>query len=333
MLEQFRENYAEGAKVDHPIILHDLFGYLSCHLSEFSAQTVITFASQRNSVSKNRAQNQIEKGNLIDVLKDWPTTGYALMKVPKSIDLFELYLSKLANSLTENGQVLCGFMTRNFTPSWLKVAERYFRDISQTKARKKARLLVLKDPIPQEKTLLKRFFDDEEREWQQYLGVFSSGRIDPASRFMMEEVEVPKGEIAALDLGCGNGVLGRFILDQNPAAKLILVDDNELAVASARLNISGNHSFYCHSNLMEIESNSVDMVICNPPFHLEYEVNTDVAYRMFKDAARVLKADGVFWVVANNNLPYKPKLLQSFHNCEIVAKNRKFFVYRCWGVG
>mgnify|MGYP000556952642 CR=1 FL=1 len=327
ILEQLSEE--EEGRLRNCLVIHDLFGYLSCQLNRFQAQSIITFDSQRMSLNKNIESNELSSPIQHTVLEQWSSTKTVALKIPKSIDLFRLYLSRLVEVLDEDGVVYCGFMTRNFTPAWIKLTEEYFEEVGQSKAKKKARLMILKRPVVKETKLIQQFVDDEGMEWQQYLGVFSAGRLDPASRFLMEEMEIPMGEMTVLDLGCGNGVLGKFIAKQNPQASLILVDDSELAIASAKLNVEGNHQFYCSADLSPIQEKSVDLIVCNPPFHFEYELNTDVAFRMFKEANGILKDGGEFWVVANNNLPYKPELLKHFQKVEIVSKNRKFFIYRC----
>ncbi|WP_140397677.1 methyltransferase, partial [Escherichia coli] len=47
-----------------------------------------------------------------------------------------------------------------------------------------------------------------------------------------------EGEI--VDLGRGNGVNGLTLLDKNPQAKVVLVDESPMAVASSRMNVEAN---------------------------------------------------------------------------------------------
>ena len=43
-----------------------------------------------------------------------------------------------------------------------------------------------------------------------------------------------------IDLGCGNGVLGIYILNQNKQTKVVFVDESYMAVASAKQNVLVN---------------------------------------------------------------------------------------------
>lgn len=330
LIQHCLEHGESNDRLEKCIVLHDLFGYLSCQLNEYKPQTAITFASQEYAITVNMEKNSCSRIQLRGVTDKWEVAHTAVMKIPKSLELFQLYLNRLSNVLESEGVVFCGFMTRNFTDGWIKLAQEYFSEVSQSRAQKKARVLVLKGPKPKDEFLIKEHMDDEGHLWKQYLGVFSSGRIDPASRFLMEHLSVPKGDVKVVDVGSGNGVLGKFVLSANPDADLHLVDDSHLAVLSGALNVTGkNVSHHCSRDLSFLENNSCDLVVSNPPFHFEYEINMDVAFKIFSEAGRVLRETGELWVVANNNLPYKPELLKHFTQCDVIAQNRKFIIYKC----
>ena len=53
---------------------------------------------------------------------------------------------------------------------------------------------------------------------------------------------------------------------------------------------------------------SVDLVVCNPPFHLGAAVVTTAADRLFAAAGRVLRPGGELWTVYNSALRHKPTL-------------------------
>ena len=68
----------------------------------------------------------------------------ALMKVPKSVNLFELYLAQIVTCIKDEGVVYCSFMTRHFTKQLLSISNKYFEVVEQSLAKKKARVLILK---------------------------------------------------------------------------------------------------------------------------------------------------------------------------------------------
>ena len=69
----------------------------------------------------------------------------AIVKIPKTIDLFELYLQHATLNLKQSSTVVCAFMTKHFTKAMIEVAERYFNRVEQSRAVKKARLIILSD--------------------------------------------------------------------------------------------------------------------------------------------------------------------------------------------
>ena len=88
-------------------------------------------------VQSHTFKTPLEKRNLVEL---------ALIKIPKSLELFELYLHQIYLSSTSETEVICAFMTKHFSTSIIKIASKYFEDVSQTRAWKKARLMILKNP-------------------------------------------------------------------------------------------------------------------------------------------------------------------------------------------
>ena len=134
-----------------------------------------------------------------------------------------------------------------------------------------------------------------------------------------------------LDLACGNGILAKEVAKEFPAAEYHLIDDSMLAIESAKLNVKGdNYHFYHNNNLEDLGSNTMDYIVCNPPFHVEYEIDISLPLRLFRAAEKKLKPEGKFQVVANTHLNYKPHLEKIFKMVKVVHDNDKFIVYSCF---
>ena len=69
-------------------------------------------------------------------------------------------------------------------------------------------------------------------------GVFSFGRIDPGTGFLLERAPPPPAEGDLLDLGCGYGAIAVALARRAPRARVWAVDVNERARELARLNTS-----------------------------------------------------------------------------------------------
>ena len=253
-----------------------------------------------------------------------------VLKVPKSLDLFELYLSEISESVDNNAVVVCSFMTKYFTKKMIELAEFYFEEVKQSKAWKKSRLIVLSKPKAVEKQALINEINSDFGAFKQYYGVFSADHIDYATQFLIENITIPEGAEQVLDLASGNGVLAKVIQDKNPNLEIHLIDDSFLAVESSKLNISGdNVHFYLDNELSHFESNSLDYIISNPPFHVDHEIDISLPLELFKQAARCLKKKGVLQLVFNNHLNYTTHLNRIFKDVKVVAENDKFTILNC----
>ena len=218
-------------------IFHDRFGYLTCNLMAHKPITIAYLESQRQSISHNASTNwlSLDDLNIISILEDIPSVGSVfIMKVPKSLDLFRLYLIKLIDILPSDGVVIAGFMTRHFTKAMLEIAAEYFDLVEQSMAWKKSRLLILSDPKKNDyaQSEILNTITFHEFQYRQYLGVFSANHIDYATQFLLKNLTPRDSEKNFLDIGCGNGIIGKHLLDQRSWNDAVLIDDSYLAVAS-----------------------------------------------------------------------------------------------------
>lgn len=317
-------------------IYEDLFGYLSAHLHTLTPLTVVTYKSQQKALEKNFGQNSLnlEPNRLVSPLRPLPTTiDLGIIKIPKSLDLFRLYLDHVASHLSDDGQVLCPFMTRYFSPQMLTIAEEFFEVVEQSLAHKKSRLLILKNKkAPTQRKLLNTiaftYPDGASQEFKQYFGVFSSGNIDYATQFLIEHLELTAQDRTILDLASGNGVIARAIQRKKPDTEIHLVDDSILAIESSKLNLDPQHThFHWHDALNHFPPASFDLVVSNPPFHFGHETNIEITLRLFRDVAKHLKHGGRFICVANKHLNYRTHLKRIFSTVETLAANQKFIIY------
>jgi len=324
-------NYIEERQSKPCHLFNDRFGVWNCALYDQEVTTIWNYASQKKAIDLNLERNGLTAGNQIfkTPLEKLDTIELALIKVPKSLELFELYLDQIYQSSNENTEVIGGFMTKYFNKSLLNIASNYFEDVTQSLAWKKARLLILKNPkqdIPKKELI--HSISWKEEILAQYSGVFSSGKIDIGTQFLLEDLQIQEDETEILDLASGNGVIALEALKKNPKVKLTLLDDAILAIESSKLNLK-EARFVCDDNLSQFESNSFDLVLSNPPFHFEYENNIEVSINLFKEVKRCLKEEGRFLLVANKHLNYGTHLQKIFSQVSLLKSNDKFEVLEC----
>ena len=313
-------------------LFNDRFGVWNCALQKHEVTTVYTYASQQKAIELNLKLNKVEtKVVYKNPLESLQQVELALIKIPKSLELFELFLKQIHQSSTNETEVVCGFMTKYFSTSFLTIAERYFDVIEQSKAWKKARLLLLKQPKSNisDVELIKNI-DFKGTVFKQYYGVFSSGHIDIGTQFFLEHLTIYNHERKILDLACGNGVIGHKVLQLNPNTEITLLDDFNLAIESSKLNIDNKKAtFICDNTLTSLKEKSFDVVVSNPPFHFEHENNIEVSLVLFKEVLACLKHEGRFVLVANKHLNYKTHLSVLFNEVTIIKENTKFIIYEC----
>jgi 23S rRNA (guanine1835-N2)-methyltransferase len=167
-----------------------------------------------------------------------------------------------------------------------------------------------------------------------HANVFCREHLDIGARILLKNLPNALHK-RVIDLGCGNGVIGVSILDQNKTAHVTFVDESFMAVESARQNVIdhiGNEAratfivSNCLEELLKVESSNYDIVLCNPPFHQQNTVTDHVAYQMFTDAKKALKHGGELRIVGNRHLDYPIKLKKLFGGYEVIDSNKKFSI-------
>lgn len=312
-------------------IYNDRFGYLACHLHAYSPTVIITQQSQQKAVDTNLEANGLAPLPYAHALSSFKRKmDVALIKIPKSMDLFRLILEQIVHNSLKEVSVICSFMTRHFSPRLVEIASEYFEVTEQSKAHKKARLLILSKKKKTIKKDCTHTLIYKDQEYQQYWGVFSAQHIDYATQFFIENMIIKDTDTLILDLASGNGVIAKEIQKINPKAELHLLDDTLLAVASAKLNISGSNVHHHNDNDLDaFKDEFFDLIVTNPPFHVEYEINIQIPIQLFKEAYRCLKPGGNLQVVANKHLNYKTHLEPLFRTVAVVAEDAKFLIYMC----
>lgn len=314
-------------------IYNDTFGYLTCHFSTEKPIVVINQKSQETAIQKNLKGNgiPIESSLFFKLTDKIPAQlDYAILKIPKSLGLLEVYFNQIHHCLSNDGEVICGFMTKYFNSGILKLAHKYFDHVEQTKAKKKARLLILRKKKTLSKTELIESFGYQHLKLSQYKGVFSSSKVDTATDFLLQHLQFPKKHEAVLDLACGNGIIGKWILEKVKIDQMHFLDDSYLAIESVKMNIQYENIILHHQfELNNIQDSSLDWIITNPPFHFGNTKDTSIPIALFKSAHKKLKKGGVLTIVANSNLGYEFDLNKTFESVKILKSNWQFKVYWC----
>ncbi|ALL39981.1 23S rRNA (guanine(1835)-N(2))-methyltransferase RlmG [Serratia marcescens] len=322
------------------LIFNDNFGTLACALHAHRPYSVSDSYMSQLATRHNLKLNGLdpEQVTLLDSLAELPAApAVVLIRVPKALALLEQQLRALRHVVTEDTLIVAGAKARDVHTSTMQLFEKVLGPTRTSLAWKKARLIFCQaaDIVPPAAAETTDWALDG-TDWliHNHANVFSRGSLDIGARLFMEHL--PRGLNGHIvDLGCGNGVIGLTALAQNPEAQVTFVDESYMAVASSELNVEHNLpqeldrcQFEVNNALAGIERESVQAVLCNPPFHQQHAITDHTAWQMFCDAKRCLQVGGELRIVGNRHLDYHQKLKRLFGNCTLVASNKKFVILR-----
>jgi 16S rRNA (guanine1207-N2)-methyltransferase len=106
-----------------------------------------------------------------------------------------------------------------------------------------------------------------------------------------------------------------------------------MAIASARANadklFAGQPINFHHGDgLLNYTGAPAQLILCNPPFHLNHRIDETVGRRLLVQAASHLCEGGALCLVANRHLNYLPVLKREFKQVERLAQNGKFIIWK-----
>lgn len=322
------------------LIFNDNFGTLACALHAHRPYSVSDSYMSQLATRHNLKLNGLdpEQVTLLDSLAELPAApAVVLIRVPKALALLEQQLRALRHVVTEDTLIVAGAKARDVHTSTMQLFEKVLGPTRTSLAWKKARLIFCQaaDIVPPAAAETTDWTLDG-TDWliHNHANVFSRGSLDIGARLFMDHL--PRGLNGHIvDLGCGNGVIGLTALAQNPEAQVTFVDESYMAVASSELNVEHNLpqeldrcQFEVNNALAGIERESVQAVLCNPPFHQQHAITDHTAWQMFCDAKRCLQVGGELRIVGNRHLDYHQKLKRLFGNCTLVASDKKFVILR-----
>lgn len=322
------------------LILNDSFGALAASLT---GQVQVTSSGDshlaRMALEKNLARNGkgFDSVPFIAANQAWQGPfDWVLLRVPKTLALLEEQLIRLQGHLAPGAQVVAGAMIKHLPRAAGDLMERYIGPVQASLAQKKARLLTAtladrphaRSPYPSRYLL-----DEPALELVNHANVFCREGLDIGTRAFLPHLPQGLGNARVADLGCGNGVLAIASALRNPDAHYTLVDESYMAVQSARDNWRAalgerEADILAADGLAGVEKQSLDVVLCNPPFHQQQVVGDFLAWRMFQQAREALVVGGALYIVGNRHLGYHSKLARLFRGVEQVAATPKFVVLK-----
>lgn len=322
------------------LVLNDSFGALAISLRAHAQVTgsgdsyLARLALEKNLMRNGQAFDSVP---FIPASQPWQGPfDQVLVRVPKTLALLEEQLIRLQGQLAPGAQVIAGAMIKHLPRAAGDLLEKYIGPVQASLARKKARLLIA---TPEPKAVATSPYPTRYRLEQPPLELFNHANVfcreglDIGTRAFLPHLPRDLGSARVADLGCGNGVLGIASALANPQAQYTLVDESYMAVQSAEENwraALGERAVTLRADdgLAGQAPQSLDVVLCNPPFHQQQVVGDFLAWRMFQQAREALVVGGALYIVGNRHLGYHSKLARLFRGVEQVAATPKFVVLK-----
>lgn len=162
-------------------------------------------------------------------------------------------------------------------------------------------------------------------------GVFSRDTVDYGSRVLIEafdEADLPEGVF--LDVGCGYGPIG-LALAYATGREVEMIDINQRAVELAQKNADRNgiETVDIHqSNIYaDLHQKQYAAILSNPPIR----AGKDVVHEILSGAEPLLQTGGSLTIVIQKKQgapSAKKKMTEVFGNCEIVLKDKGYYILR-----
>lgn len=316
------------------LVVNDSHGALCTALQPCALWTdsaLATLALQHNEEANNREPTPIASSIELP-----PAATAVALRIPKQLAYFEYQLSCLAQSLPADATVLAAGMDKHLSPRTADLLQRYIGPTERHPGKHKARVFsAMRDPAVNTLFQSEAWYDCEPLQ-QPLLSLpnsFSRESLDLGARFLLEFLPQLEPVDSAIDLACGNGVLGLSAYQRGVAKSVMFCDESAQAVASAARNSeqlfpedSPNFSFHYGDGLKDYQGPPVQLILCNPPFHSEHTVDEFAGRHLLAHCAKHLTPTGQLCVVANRHLNYVPVLKRSFKSVEQVAQNAKFVI-------
>ncbi|HEY8620207.1 MAG TPA: methyltransferase [Dermatophilaceae bacterium] len=264
-------------------------------------------------------------------------------QLPKNLDALR-EIAQLAAAHADAGvTVFLGGRVKHMTRSMNDVLSERFADVRASLAQQKSRVLMASDIRPPRSASATEYPPWTEYPLRAHHGdldlwvcahgaAFAGTKLDMGTRFLLGFLErMNPTASTAVDLGCGTGVIAAALARERQWLRVTATDQSAAAVSSAAATAAANglsaRVQVLRDDAMSTQPDaSVDLILCNPPFHIGTSVNAGAALRLFDAAGRVLAPGGELWTVFNSHLAYDRALNRAVGSTKVIGRNTKFTV-------
>ena len=158
-------------------------------------------------------------------------------------------------------------------------------------------------------------------------GVFNKKGLDFGTRVLLENMDITN-KSSFLDVGCGCGPIGIYILMNKLDAKVDMIDVNNRAINLTKIGLKKNKikGNVFNSDAYSNVSDKYDMIITNPPIH----AGKSKVYEIIRGAKDHLTDNGELWIVIRKDQGSKSLIKdhEDIYSFEIMAKIKGFWIVK-----
>lgn len=259
-----------------------------------------------------------------------------LLQLPRSLAALDEMAWMIARYASAEVTVFAGGRVKHMTTAMNGVLARHFGSVAAGLARQKSRILTAAAPLM---TPASGFPVEELHDvglpapliLKAFGATFGGAKLDAGTRYLLPALSAAKEAGQAIDLGSGNGTIAAYLALTRPSLEVLATDQSASAAASSRATADANGvgdriTVVRDDALSSMPDSSADLIVLNPPFHLEGTVHSGIALKLFTDAGRVLRPGGELWTVWNSHLQYRTPLTTMAGPTRQIARNPKFTV-------
>ena len=258
-------------------------------------------------------------------------------QLPKSLDALREIAQLAAAHAGADVTVLLGGRVKHMTRAMNDVLTDSFTDVRASLAHQKSRVLIASGPRRAAGTSvatypLRAHHLDLDLWVCAHGAAFAGTKIDIGTRFLLGFLDrMHPSAGTAVDLGCGTGIIAMVLARGRPQLSVLATDDSAAAVSSTMATAAANGltervQVLRDAAMSTLADASVDLIVCNPPFHLGTSVHSGASVKLFQAAGRVLKPEGQLWTVFNSHLPHRNQLTRAVGPTHVIGRNAKFTV-------
>jgi len=160
----------------------------------------------------------------------------------------------------------------------------------------------------------------------EYAGIFGGGAHDRGTALLLEFAGDLRDK-SVCDLGSGSGVIAEFAAVSG-AHRVLAADNQYLAIAHSKRALAHYPQIEHRAGFIGDDIDErFEVLLTNPPFHLEGRTRLLLGALWLKGAKRLLARRGEIRLVANEFLDYRTFAADCGLSCETIAHDKGFRIY------